>query len=441
MIAQFFLSLSILIILHEFGHFLPAKWFKTRVEKFYLFFDPYFSLFKVQKGETEYGIGWLPLGGYVKISGMVDESMDMDAMKEEPKPWEFRSKPAWQRLIIMLGGVIVNFLLGYFIWGMVLFTYGTEYIPAKNVTQGIHVDSLGQELGLMDGDEIISVGTRPFDRFNPGIIKEEIAINDAKSIKVNRAGQQIDIPVDPKWIGILTAYKNRNSSLFYARFPWKIGTIKKKLPASKSDLKIGDQITAINGVATPYYYDVSEQIRSNKSNVLNISVNREGKALEIPVNCVPGEIIGISPLDIKHFVKTERDDYNFSEGLATGFKKGNSFLKTQVKAIGKMFSGKIKASDSMTGFRGFAQLFPQEWNWERFWLNTAIISLILAFMNLLPIPALDGGHVMFLLYEMVSGRKPSDKFMQYATIAGFAIVLTLLVFANGLDVLRWLRGE
>ena len=441
MIAQFFLSLSILIVLHEFGHFAPAKWFNTRVEKFYLFFDPYFSLFKAKIGETEYGIGWLPLGGYVKIAGMVDESMDMEAMAQEPKPWEFRSKPAWQRLIIMLGGVIVNFILGYLIWGSVLAAYGTEFIPAQNVKEGIYVDSLGQDLGLRNGDHILKVGDRVFDRFNPGILRQEISINNAENILVNRDGQEFNVPVDQKWSAILAAHKYRNADLFTARFPWKVGQIEKGSYASKSDLRVDDVILSINGVATPYYMNVSEEIKKNTRDLMAMSIERAGQKMDLNIKCKPGEILGIRPLGIKHFVETEREDYTLGEGLVAGFHKGNNFLLTQIKAFGQMAKGRIKAKDSMGGFRAFAQLFPTEWNWERFWMNTAIISLILGFMNLLPIPALDGGHVMFLLYEMVSGRKPSDTFMQYATIFGFVLVLILLIFANGLDFLRWFRGE
>ena len=441
MVSQFFLSLSILIVLHEFGHFAPAKWFNTRVEKFYLFFDPYFSLFKAKIGDTEYGIGWLPLGGYVKIAGMVDESMDMEQMAQEPKEWEFRSKPAWQRLIIMLGGVFVNIILGYLIWGSVLSVYGTEYIPAQNVKEGIYVDSLGYNIGLRNGDHIIKVGEKTFDRFNPGILRQEISINNAKNILVNRAGTEVNVPVDPRFTAILAAHKYRNADLFTARFPWKIGRIEKGSFASKSDLQLSDQILSINGVTTPYYMDVSDEIKKNTQSVLVMGIERDGQKMDININCKPGEIIGIAPLGIRNFVETARDDYTFAEGLVAGFHKGNNFLHTQIKAFGQMAKGRIKAKDSMGGFMAFTQLFPKEWNWERFWLNTAIISLILGFMNLLPIPALDGGHVMFLLYEMISGRKPSDTFMQYATIFGFVLVLMLLIFANGLDFLRWFRGE
>ena len=441
MIAQFFLSLSILIVLHEFGHFLPAKWFKTRVEKFYLFFDPYFSLFKKKIGETEYGIGWLPLGGYVKISGMVDESLDMEQMKEEPQPWEFRSKPTWQRLIIMLGGVIVNFLLGYFIWGCLLTVYGSEYIPAENVKEGIVVDSLGYDLGLRDGDRVLKVGDRVFDKFNSGIVRQEIVINEAPNITVKRDGNIIEVPVDPKFVGLLASHANRNFRLFSARYPWKIAQVVKKSPAQKAGLQVGDIIKSVGDKETPHYEDVYRAIASDEREELQVGIDRNGQILDLTVKRGNVKNIGILPTGPNDFFDTEREDYSFGQGLVAGFHKGNDFLLTQLKAFGKMINGKINPNESMGGFRSFAKLFPTTWDWERFWMNTAIISLILAFMNLLPIPALDGGHVMFLIYEMISGKKPSDTFMQYATMIGFALVLVLLIYANGLDVLRWLRGQ
>lgn len=447
------LSLSILIVLHEMGHFFPARMFGTRVEKFYLFFDPWFSLFKAKKingiwqfrtgkdsfyeddeSTTEYGIGWLPLGGYVKISGMIDESFDREQMAQEPQPWEFRSKPAWQRLIIMLGGVTVNFILGFFIFGMVLWAYGEEYLPTANVTEGIYVDSLGQEMGLRSGDKIISVGGVPFEKFNDRIIIREIIINDAKEIVVNRDGKVVEIPIDEKWVGILSSYDKKDASLFYARIPVVIDQIAPKSPAEAAGLQENDQIVQVNGQATPYSVDFIKAVQDMSGQSVTLDVIRNGQTLQVPVVISETGTIGIAIVG----PDLERQEYSLAEALPAGVTKGWQFLVDQIKAFIQIFKGKIKTSESLGGFGSIGKMFGTEWNWERFWTMTAILSLILAFMNLLPIPALDGGHVMFLLYEVVSGRKPSDKFMEYATIVGFVLVIGLVLYVNGLDLFRWI---
>lgn len=440
MIGQLFLSLSILIVLHEGGHFLPAKMFGTRVEKFYLFFDPWFSLFKFKKGETEYGIGWLPLGGYVKISGMIDESLDTEQMKEPPQPWEFRSKTPWQRLIIMLGGVTVNFILGFLIWGMVLFVWGEEYFPNENIKYGIHAGELGKEMGLQSGDKIVSVAGLPFDKFNDRAVVREIIINDAKEMVVERDNREVRIDIDPKFVGILSNSKNKDRPLFLPRLPFTIAEFpseKDSSAARDAGLKVDDQIIEVNGQPTPFYDQFVDVAETNKGKTLplialrngsdtfrtNITLSNEGKA-------------GAFRYTTGHFFDSKRQDYALGSAMATGVSKGWSFLADQVKAFGQIFSGKIKAKDSLGGFGSIAKMFDVVWEWERFWRMTAILSLILAFMNLLPIPALDGGHVMFLLYEVVTGRKPSDKFMEYATIIGFVLVLSLVIYANALDFFR-----
>ena len=432
MLGQLFLSLSILIVLHEMGHFLPAKWFNTRVEKFYLFFDPWFSLFKVTRGGTEYGIGWLPLGGYVKIAGMIDESMDREQMKQPPKPWEFRSKPAWQRLIIMLGGVTVNFILGFFIWGMVLWNWGEQYLPAENATYGIAVDSLGREIGLQDGDKILQIGTVPFEKFNPGILRREIIINDAQTIEIERNGRQETLTVDPRFTDILSRHEYKNMRLFSIRYPFILDSVLVGKPAHEAGLRKGDKVVSINGVSTPFYHNYRKVAQKHKGNTVQLGVLRKGQnvTLSIPLSD-QGYIDAIRKLP-----EMAREEYTLAEALPAGVAKGVNFLNVQIKAFAQMFRGKIKASESLGGFGSIAGMFGFDWHWERFWEMTAILSLILGFMNLLPIPALDGGHVMFLLYEMISGRKPSDKFMEYATITGFAILITLMLYANGLDVFR-----
>ncbi|WP_236974604.1 RIP metalloprotease RseP [Membranihabitans maritimus] len=440
MIAQFALSLSLLIVLHEMGHFFPAKWFKTRVEKFYLFFDPWFSIFKKKFGDTEYGIGWLPLGGYVKISGMVDESMDTEALKEPPKPWEFRSKPAWQRLIIMLGGVTVNFILGFLIFGLMLWQYGSEYLPTSELKYGLQVDSIAQEMGLQNGDKILSIGDVKFERYNPGVIRSEIAINNATTMEIERGGAQQTLQIDPRFTKVLTSYEYKDAYLVAPRMPVKIGKIVKGSNAEDAGLKVDDQITKINGVETAFFDQFYSEIREHKGEDIELTVLREGNEVEVEAEVSDEGTLGFQNYGMDHFFSFATEKYSLGKALPMGVVQGWDFIMTQVKAFGQMFRGKIKASDSLGGFATISKLFPEEWNWQIFWRNTAILSLILGFMNLLPIPALDGGHVMFLLIEMVTGRKPSDKVLEYATIIGFILVMGLVLFANGLDVWRWLKG-
>ncbi|MCB0569565.1 MAG: RIP metalloprotease RseP [Phaeodactylibacter sp.] len=437
MAGQLMLSLSILIVLHEMGHFLPARLFGTRVEKFYLFFDPWFSLFKYKKGETEYGIGWLPLGGYVKISGMIDESFDTEQMKQPAQPWEFRSKPAWQRLIIMLGGVTVNFILGFLIYGMVLWVWGEEYLPNDNVKYGIYVDTLGQELGLRDGDHILSVGGKPFEEFNDRDVIREIIINNADNIKVQRDGAEQNVPVDPRFVGVLSSHDNKGKSLFGARVPFVAAKLVEDSPAEKAGIQLDDEIIAFNGTPTPFFNDFARLARTQKGQPVTVSVVRNEKdTLQLAMTSTEDGTVGIYPYGEAYFFDMKRQEYTLAQALPAGVSKGLGFLNDQFKAFGQMFRGRIKASESLGGFGTIGSMFGTEWLWERFWFMTAILSLILAFMNLLPIPALDGGHVMFLLYEAITGRKPSDKFMEYATMIGFIIVLGLVIYANGLDIFR-----
>jgi regulator of sigma E protease len=442
-VGQLVLSLSILIVLHEFGHFLPARLFGTRVEKFYLFFDPGFSLFKKQIGETEYGIGWLPLGGYVKISGMIDESFDTEQMDQEPQPWEFRSKPAWQRLIIMLGGVTVNFILGFFIYAMVLFAYGEEYFPTENVTNGIATSELGRELGLENGDRIIRVGELPFDRFNDRIVTREIIINSAREIELSRDQREVVVPVDPKWVDILSRNENKNARLFTYRLPFVVGEVVEGGPGEAAGLKMEDRIVSVDGQPTPYYDQFAEAVADRAEETIVMGVQPKGservRDVSLTLNADGKMLVAAAGPD--YFYETERQEYGFGESLPAGFNQGMQFLGDQFKAFGQMFAGNIDFREGLGGFRSIGQMFGSTWNWERFWYMTASLSLILAFMNLLPIPALDGGHVMFLLYEVVTGRKPSDTFMERATMVGFVIVLGLVVLANGLDIWRWINGQ
>lgn len=441
MVGQLILSLSILIILHEMGHFFPARWFKTRVEKFYLFFDPWFSLLKFKKGETEYGIGWLPLGGYVKISGMIDESLDSEQMKGEPQPWEFRSKPAWQRLIIMLGGVTVNFILGFALFGFVLWNWGSEYLPSAQVKDGIHVDTLGVALGLQHGDQILRVGNVAFTEFDERAVGREIVFNNAKTITVSRAGQTVELPVPDDYIRVLTNHDNKDKIMFSPRFPFKVMEVVKGLPASKAGVQPEDLFLTINGQPAKYYQEVRQEMKKNSGKELQIQVLRNGKDTALlSVTPSPEGTIGVRMYGPESFFQTEKKHYTLTQAIPAGVSLGWSRLSYNVKALGQIFTGETKASDSLGGFGSIAKIYGSQWVWEHFWSVTAMLSLVLAFMNLLPIPALDGGHVMFLLYEVVSGRKPSDKFMEVATTVGFVMVLALLLYANGLDIFRaWFK--
>ncbi len=439
--AQLMLSLSILVVLHEMGHFFPAKWFGTRVEKFYLFFNPGFSLFKYKRGDTEYGIGWLPLGGYVKIAGMIDESFDTEQMKSEPQEWEFRSKPAWQRLIIMLGGVTVNFILGFFIYGMILWAYGEEYLPNENIEYGIYVDSLGTELGLRNGDHLLKVGDREFDNFNPGILIQELTLEGARNITVRREDEVTEIPVKDEVARSLAGYKNQSSIIFDARVPFVAAGIVKDSPAEEAGFQVGDRIIAFNDNPTPFFNDFQILAGKNKNEDVTIkAIRNEADTMQFNLTTTPEGTVGIFRQDKTYFFETERIDYTLLQAIPAGVQKGWAILALNVKALGKILTGKLSASENLGGFGSIGKMFDATWNWEKFWFMTAALSLILAFMNLLPIPALDGGHVMFLLYEVVSGRKPSDKFMEYATMVGFIIVLSLVVYANGLDLWRWITG-
>lgn len=436
MIAQLILSLSILVVLHEMGHFLPAKWFKTKVEKFYLFFDIKFALFKKKIGETEYGIGWLPLGGYVKIAGMVDESMDLEQMKQPPKPWEFRSKPAWQRLIIMLGGVTVNFLLGFLIFGMMLWVYGKEYLVNDKLEYGIYVDSLGTDLGFREGDKLISIGGVKPNEFSPVTIRREVVLNNAKEIIVLRDGQQVALQVDPKYVEILSSNEFKDYTVIGPRIPFAVAKVTEGSNAEKAGLQAGDKIISIDGKPLSFQHEIMREFQTLKGRTIDLGYLRNGTPQQSQVVIDETGKIGIGLSSASDLGLTAREDYSLGKAIPAGIHEGLAFMGDWFKGIGKIFQGQVKAKDSLGGFISITKLFSTSWDWESFWRITGILSFILAIMNLLPIPALDGGHVMFLIWEVVTGKKPGDKFMEYATYAGFAIVLALLVFANGLDIMR-----
>ncbi|WP_235299187.1 RIP metalloprotease RseP [Portibacter marinus] len=433
---QLILSLSILVVLHELGHFLPAKYFKTKVEKFYLFFNPGFSLFKKQIGETEYGVGWLPLGGYVKIAGMIDESMDKEFLDSEPEPWEFRSKPAWQRLIIMLGGVTVNIILGYLIFTLVAFTWGSSYIPVSEVKDGIYVDTLGYNMGLRTGDKIIKIGDEEFNKFNSGALLRAVVIDDARSVTVNRDGSVIDIPIDEKYVQILTG-EGKEQLIFEARVPFKLAMVVEGSPADKAGLMKDDVIVGYNGNPIEFYDELALKTRDMKNETIEITYKRNGQTRTTDLTIDEDGKIGVYNYAPREFFKVETEEYNLSESFAVGVKRANGFVTDQLNAFGKIFRGKIKAKDSLGSFLSIGNMFPSSWDWQIFWNMTAMLSMILGILNLLPIPGLDGGHVMFLIWEVITGKKVSDKVVEYATMVGFVLLILLMVFALGNDIRRF----
>lgn len=431
-IAQLILSLSILVILHEFGHFMFAKLFGTRVEKFYLFFNPWFSLFKFKKGETEYGIGWLPLGGYVKISGMIDESMDKEQMKKPPQPWEFRSKPSWQRLIIMLGGVMVNFLLAIIIYILILFAWGEEYLPTENVKYGILVDSIGVKMGLMNGDRIISIDNQEIENFYQ--IIPDIILNERKTIQIKRDGRLLEVKIPKEVIPALIKGDGRID----VRLPFSPLVVEgfiKESPSKKAGLQTGDEILGLSNMTFEYYDEFKKRLGENKETEIILQVKRNGENLDIPVMVNYQGMIGIRR-NIEEFLEFKKVEYGFFESIPAGIAKGIKTMQNYLKQFKLIFSKDTQAYKSLGGFITIGSIFPGVWNWQAFWNLTAFLSIILAIMNILPIPALDGGHVMFLLYEVITGRKPSDKFLEYAQMTGMIILLSLLLFANGNDIIR-----
>ncbi len=429
---QFLLSLSILVVLHEFGHFAPARWFGTRVEKFYLFFDPYFSLFSKKIGETEWGIGWLPLGGYVKISGMIDESFDSEQMKGEPQPWEFRSKAAWQRLIIMLGGVVVNFLLGFFIFGMIFWQWGKTYTPIDNVTEGIYVDSIGMKLGLLDGDKLYKIGDNKIERFSSGAVVRGIIFDDIKSITVMRNGSQVVLPVADDAIKMLTGSNNQKAEVLGMRTLSTIQEIEPESIADSLGLKPGDQLLTANGKSIKYFHQFKKVIQENYGRETTLIYLRNNQEQTATFNIEKGEPLGFYAI----LPETVSEKFGFIESMGMGVSHGINFLRGQIGAFGKMFTGKINPNDSLGSFITIYKQYSPTWDWLKFWNMTAMLSMILGFLNLLPIPALDGGHVMFLIWEVITGRKPSDKVLEYSTFAGFILLVIFMIYALGLDISR-----
>ncbi|MCX2484169.1 RIP metalloprotease RseP [Pedobacter sp. MR2016-24] len=434
MVAQLLLGLSILVILHELGHFLAARAFGIKVEKFYLFFDAWgFKLFSIKRGDVEYGIGWLPLGGYVKIAGMIDESMDKAQMALPPKPWEFRSKPAWQRLIVMLGGVFVNIVVGIFIFWMLTFKFGETYIANSSVKSGINPGSIGKEIGLKQGDRVIAVNGKKVIRFDE-LLSSKVLLGNT-TLTISREGKAIDIKIPDN---ILNKVSDLGIEEFISRTPLitsTIDTVVAGRPAFKTGMKKGDRIVAVNGTLVKYNVDVIKEMRKLKSKTVNVEADRAGQRMTFMVPTDTAGTIGIG-FNVNE-IKEETINYGFFQALPIGVNQAWISFSDNGKGIWKVLTGKIKANKAFSGPVAIAQkVYGGVWIWSHFWASTALISIALAFMNLLPIPALDGGHVVFLIVEMIKGKPLGDKFMEGAQMVGFVMLLCLMVFVLGNDIFK-----
>ena len=430
---QLILSLSILVIVHEFGHFIFARIFKVRVEKFYLFFDPWFSLFKYKpkNSDTEYGVGWLPLGGYCKISGMIDESMDKEAMAQPPKPYEFRSKPAGQRLMIMVAGVVFNFLLALFIYSMILFTWGDTYLPLKNMKMGMNYSETFQNVGFQDGDILLRADNEELERFGSDSFRKVV---EAKTVPLNRDGRETVISIQEDMMQ--RCMRDGKGFADPLRIPMVVRELPdKNAPAALAGMLPKDSVVAINGVATPSVYVAFGLLFENNADEATVDFYRIGQLESVTMRTDSAGKIGVAVMLPTDLYQTVTRKYGFFESFPAGIKLGINTLKGYVNDMKYVFTK--EGASSLGGFGTIGGLFPSVWDWRIFWERTAFLSIILAFMNILPIPALDGGHVMFLIYEVVARRKPSDKFLEYAQMAGMFILFALLIYANGNDIFRF----
>jgi regulator of sigma E protease len=435
---QLMLSLSILVLVHEGGHFLFAKVFKIRVEKFSLFFDPWFRLFKFKpkNSETEYSLGWLPLGGYVKIAGMIDESMDKEQMKQPPKPWEFRSHPAYQRLLVMVGGVLFNFILAILIYAAILFTWGDSYTPVKNMKHGMEFSELAESYGFKDGDILLSADEVPFERMNIDLLR---AIVDAKEVTVMRQGKEVTLYMPE--LSLLTITKDREDIFLSPLIPAQVDSVLPGSVGEKAGLRKGDRILTMNGVAVSSWNNFLLRMKRTRAKLqeetqpnynLSLVVDRAGVNDTLQLSMDSTYVVGAAPKLFNYPKETKT--FSFLEAIPAGVTLGVNTLKGYVSDMKYVFTK--EGANSIGGFGTIASIFPPTWDWEAFWTMTAFLSIILAFMNILPIPALDGGHVLFLLYEIVTRRKPSEKFMEYAQVVGMILLFGLLLWANFNDVLK-----
>mgnify|MGYP003292502359 CR=1 FL=1 len=432
-ILQLVLALSILVLIHEFGHFIFARIFKIRVEKFYLFFDPWFSLFKFKpkNSDTEYGIGWLPLGGYCKISGMIDESMDKEAMAKEPQPWEYRSKPAWQRFFVIFGGVLFNFILAIIIYTGIMYAWGEQYVKNSDVTTGIYASQLAQEVGFRNGDRIISFdGVEP-EKFTD--LQVDLVRTQAKEAKVLRDGDTVTVAIDPVYIASIL----NTPGMFNYGIPFEIMEVPDSSVNAANGLLPKDRLLAINGTDCDMFYEAVEVLAKFKADSVVATVARGEEIMMLPlVTDTLGRLQVVANANLSDFYTVTEKEYGLLAAVPAGVNKAVKTVKNYFKELKLIFSPKTEAYKSVGSFITIGNIFPGSWDWYSFWSITAFLSVMLAVLNILPIPALDGGHLVFTLYEMITGRKPSDKFLEYAQTVGMIILMGLMILAFGNDIFR-----
>ena len=431
--AQFILSFSILVVLHELGHFIPARLFGTRVEKFYLFFNPGFSLWKKKIGETEYGIGWIPFGGYVKIAGMIDESMDKEQLKKEPESWELRSKPAYQRLIVMLGGVIVNVLLAIVIFIGIGWYWGDDYLPAKNVTYGVHASMLAKQMGVQDGDIIVSVDKKELENFDA--LEAKLILTNPTTLEVQRGDSIISLNIPATLATSLAKFK-KSDPFVIPRIPVIIDSVGSSAVVLEGAFSKNDTLLKINNTSIQYQYEFIEVKQKYADSIVMVTSKRGNDTVYTKALINGSGQIGLFVKLPYALFKTVHKEFTFFQAIPEGVNSCYTTLDNYIQGIKQIFTGKVNANDSLGSLISIGNTFPAAWDWERFWTLTAIFSIILAFMNVLPIPALDGGHALFIIVEMITGRKPGDKFMEYAQIMGMMLMFGLMLYALGLDFWR-----
>jgi len=431
--AQFILSFSIIVVLHELGHFIPARIFGARVEKFYLFFNPGFSLWKKKIGDTEYGLGWIPFGGYVKISGMIDESMDKEQMNKAPESYELRSKPAYQRLIVMLGGVIVNVILAIVIFIGIAWFWGDDFLPAKNLSYGIHPTEISKKMGLQDGDIIVALDQKELKDFFE--LESKIVLEDPKTIQVKRGDSVLSLSI-PTTIAAELANANNSTGFVVPMFPVIVDSIGKAAVVVEGSFQKNDTLLSINGESVKYQHEFIEVKKKYSDSLVTVIAKRGMDTVKIRTLINNKAQLGLFVKLPMQLFKTVHQEYSFAEAIPTGIQRCFTTLDNYVTGIKQIFTGKVNPNDSLGSLISIGNTFPSQWDWERFWTLTAVFSIVLGFMNVLPIPALDGGHALFILFEMITGRKPSDKFMEYAQIAGMILMFGLMLYALGLDFWR-----
>ena len=431
--AQFILSFSIIVVLHELGHFIPARLFGARVEKFYLFFNPGFSLWKKKIGDTEYGLGWIPFGGYVKISGMIDESMDKEQMNKAPESYELRSKPAYQRLIVMLGGVIVNVILAIVIFIGIAWFWGDNFLPAKNLSYGIHPTEISKKMGLQDGDIIVGLDQKELKDFFE--LESKIVLEDAKTIQIKRGDSLLSLSI-PTTVGAELSNANNATAFVLPLFPVIVDSIGKSAVMVEGSFQKNDTLLSINGESVKYQHEFIEVKKKYSDSLVTVIAKRGMDTVKIRTLINNKAQLGLFVKLPMQLFKTVHQAYSFAEAIPTGIQRCFTTLDNYVTGIKQIFTGKVNPNDSLGSLISIGNTFPSQWDWERFWTLTAVFSIVLGFMNVLPIPALDGGHALFILFEMITGRKPSDKFMEYAQIAGMVLMFGLMLYALGLDFWR-----